>query len=64
MSENTKAGTGAGARPSAGGLDGYFKISGIHRPSMRLRRSDDPELAATVAALFSARTEETSDDRG
>ncbi len=27
MSENTKAGTGAGARPSAGGLDGYFKIS-------------------------------------
>ena len=36
----------------------------FHRPSMRLRRSDDPELAATVAALFSARTEETSDDRG
>ena len=36
----------------------------FHRPSMRLRRSDDPELAATVAALFSARIEETSDDNG
>jgi len=27
VSENTKAGAGAGARPSAGRLDGYFKIS-------------------------------------
>ncbi len=36
----------------------------FHRPSMRLRRSDDPELVATVAALFSARIEEASDDRG
>jgi glutamyl-tRNA reductase len=36
----------------------------FHRPSMRLRRSDDPELVATVAALFSARIEEAADDRG
>jgi len=36
----------------------------FHRPSMRLRRADDPELVAIVAALFSARIEEASDDRG
>ena len=35
----------------------------FHRPSMRLRRADDPELVATVAALFSARIEEAADDR-
>jgi glutamyl-tRNA reductase len=34
----------------------------FHRPSMRLRYADDPELASTVAGLFSSRIEEASDD--
>lgn len=35
----------------------------FHRPSLRLRRSEDPELAEAVAALFRPRDMETPDDR-
>ena len=35
----------------------------FHRPSLRLRRAEDPELAETVAALFRPRDPETPNDR-